>query len=251
MRAAYLLHMRESLGDLLINLQHRSPGVREGAAFCLSQMGFREAAVPISRLLKDPEPDVRKTAGSDLLSMCRVGKCEATIGPALVEALTDKTTRSDATRALVILKTTDGKEPVFSILQKDVEEDAVSLRLFSGSDIRNLAAFLGPDKAREILGLYLSRAPAVTRRSVALFLGESQDRQAAPLLFEALNDKDSEVASASIRALSDLLREIGDRRALRRLREIASLPDPPLVKTLEHSNNKSRDLEIVKCWRLH
>jgi HEAT repeat protein len=246
MHAAYLLHMRESVGDLLVNLQHRSPGVREGAASCLAQMGFREAAVPISRLLKDPESNVRKTAGSDLLSMCRVGKCEATIGPALVEALTDKTTRSDATRTLVILKTTGGKEPVLSILQKDVEEDAVSLRLFSGSDIGNLAAFLGPDKAREILGLYLSRAPAVTRRSVALFLGELHDRQAAPLLFEALNDKDSEVASASIRALSDLVREIGGRRALRRLREIASLPDPPLVKTLEQQVPRFRDREMLE-----
>jgi HEAT repeat protein len=244
MDAAYYLHMRESREDLLANLDHQDASVRVSATQCLALMGFSEAAVPISKLLKDREPDVRKSAARELLSLCGTEHCDPAVGGALLEALPDKSLGPDIARTIAILPIPGGRQPVLSAFQADLAHDALWLVDFSEKDIKDLASFFGPEATRQILGQYLSKGPAPVRYRSALYLGGLHDPQSAPFLFEALHDTDKDVVAEAIRSSAKLTNEIGDKRTLERLRAIASLPDASLVETLQEQLPRFRDRAI-------
>jgi len=176
MDAAYYLHMRESREDLLANLDHQDASVRVSATQCLALMGFSEAAVPISKLLKDREPDVRKSAARELLSLCGTEHCDPAVGGALLEALPDKSLGPDIARTIAILPIPAGRQPVLWAFQADLAHDALWLVDFSEKDIKDLASFFGPEATRQILGQYLSKGPAPVRYRSALYLGGSRPK---------------------------------------------------------------------------
>ena len=243
MRAACFLHVDESHADLLANLSHESANVRVGAAQALALIGLSEAAIPLTKLLKDREPLVRKSAAHELFVLCTSKSCDPAIGAALVEALPDKDLRSDIARAIVVMKIPEGREPLVSALQDDA---SWGLADFSDIEIKKVAEFLGLDVTAEIemIVRQFSEGSTAVRARSASYLGSLHDRQAAPLLLEALKDTDSEVLSAIIRAVPEVAPEIGDKHALERLRLIASLPDARLVDTLQQQVPKLRDREM-------
>ena len=240
MRAAFFLHMDESRPTIIANLRHENTGVRADAAQTLALMGASEAALPISRLLKDQEPDVRKSAARQLLWLCNSSPCDRAIGPALLAALPEKELRSDVARTIVVTKIPEGRQPLASALQEDADW---GLSDFTDIDTKKMVDFLGLDVTKEIemLGHQLSKGTPPVQASSATHLGSLHDRRAAPLLFEALKSTDSDVLSAVIRAVPEVTPEIGDKSALKRVQEIASLPDPPLVETVQQQVPKLKD----------
>jgi HEAT repeat protein len=149
-----------------------------------------------------------------------------------------------AARAIVNMKIPEGKQALEAALQQD-DETAWGLADFSEIDIAKIVEFLGLDVTVqvEMLGRQLRKGPASVRARSAILLGSLHDRRAAPLLLEALKDSDSEVLSAIIRALPEVVPEVGDKHAMERLRQIASLPDPALLDTLQQQVPKLRDPE--------
>lgn len=242
MRAAFFLHIGESRGDLIANLTHENADVREGAAQALALMGFSETAIPIAKLLKDRQADVRSSAANDLLFLCSHNSCDPAIGAALVEALSDgdEHVRHDVAHTIVVMKIPEGRQPLASALEEDV---GWGLSDFSETDARQMAEFLRLDVTKEIemLGRQLSKGPPSVRARSATLLGSLRDRRAAPLLFEALKSTDDQVLSAVIRSVPEVTPEVDEQTALERLRQIASLPDSALVDTLQQQVPKLKD----------
>lgn len=249
MRAAFFLHVSESRGDLIANLTHENADVREGAAQALALMGFSETAMPIAKLLKDHQADVRKSAANDLWFLCSHNSCDPAIGAALVEALSDgdEHVRHDVARTIVVMKIPEARQPLASALEQDV---GWGLSDFSDTDAKQMAEFLRLDVTKEIemLGPQLSKGPPSVQARSATLLGSLRDRRAAPLLFEALKSSDDQVLSAVIRSIPEVTPEVDDQSALERLRQIASLPDSALVDTLQQQVPK---LRVARCLVSH
>src|SRR5262249_8889435 len=150
----------------------------------------------------------------------------------------------DAARAIVNMKVPEGEQALAAALQQD-DETAWGLADLSDTDIKKIDEFLGLDVTAkvEMLGRQVRKGPPSVRASSAILLGSLHDRRAAPLLLEALKDSDSEVLSAIIRALPEVVPEVGNKHAVERLRQIASLPDPALLDTLQQQVPKLRDHE--------
>jgi HEAT repeat protein len=153
-------------------LQNPDPGVRSQIVRQVAVLGVREAVLPISRLLKDPDLQVRRTAGEGLFWMCVGELCDNTVAPSLFEALKDKTTRGSAVQALAYLKTAAGVEPVSAALSEDIAEDGMGLAEYWEANPQSLEDFLTKDKVKVLLQSYAQQGPVATRRKAEQFLSE-------------------------------------------------------------------------------
>jgi HEAT repeat protein len=242
MRAAYFLHIEQSRADILSNLGHENASVRASAAQALALMGFTEAALPISRLLTDRDPEVRRSGARELLFLCSLTPCDPAIGSALLSALPNKELRSDVARTIVVTKIPEARQPLLSALQEDSGwglADFVDIH-------KKTVEFLGLDIPTQIdmLGFQLRHGPPSVQERSATALASLHDQRALPLLLAALQSTDNGVLAAVMRALPDVTREVGDGSALERLQVIASLPDSRLVEALQQQVPRFTDRKM-------
>ena len=153
-------------------LQHSDPLVRSQTVRQMVVLGIREAVLPISRLLKDPDLQVRRTAGEGLFWMCVGGLCDDAVVPSLLQALHDKTTRANAVQTLAYLKTPAGVEPVLAALSEDIAEDGMGLTNYWEANLQVLNDFLTKDRVKALLQSYAQQGPVAAQRKAEQFLSE-------------------------------------------------------------------------------
>lgn len=215
--------------------------------------GLEETLPRLVSLLKDRDPEVRRTAA---LSLGKIAAPEAVL--ALRDGLFDPDDLVRQYSAWALGNVGEAAiDPAGLVLVEKLYDDVPSVKASVAQAIGKIGATQG---MVELLGEALDEGDAATRRAVVQALGWLESPAAYQMLLDSLTDEDAAVRQGSVAALG----ELGDPHALPALRQrllkdpdvgvrseaafrLGKLGDDSLLPTLQFISAKDEDAN-VRRW---